>query len=739
MIRLTINRPQLQPESLVFKKTTVTVGKGDFPHVDISLPGEHLREIHIQFLVLADRCVAVNVANDPFVMLNDRPFGKKQLTQGDCIQVDETIIRFDGFTISSEKPSHINDSTKIAEKESSDPLALHNVKTNTTLSDSPQSFHHVYNKQELDDEIMPTEHPQTTIFEFFLKTIRRKSIITAAGCLAILAIIFGLVTFINIANKSDEDSLIAAEGVADVAMALTYAQVNHIKPQKQNWVDPEFLTNNLGSILSSEHSSFANIDNQGQFRNCPYILRIYTSSDLSQFLVIAQPIPSMDQWLVPQPAIVVDSQAMELRRLNDLKPLNRQLVNASTLDGTNKSDITTLLEQGTLIPLTALGSKKGFTPPKALALVRPGAENRIYNAPRYYHFGETILKKAIALFQIVGSSHEVTRLQQQLQTLSQLPNIVLYSSQGLQKTMQAQQALSILAPNNKLLTAYLHFNNAGSITGGHLLFEGDYTKLSQPIQASLPQDFHPEITAMELPSGSVPVIVANQIGKGMNHQHPLFLQLSAMTKEREHSLKKISDAITTLLVKNNKEGVNNFSEKLADLVHQYQQADQELLDKISERLTLLYQEHPDMPLSQFAAYVVATGMEVLANQTLEQYKIDNKLPPISSAQIEALLQKIEEASTLRDLDQAVTTSAAQLNLTQLPEPERLIALQNELRNKTVQQLGRLLLSSQVTQAVENFRLENRALLIHILSTAWVTDPGQFNHYLNQFNLRLQEM
>lgn len=309
------------------------------------------------------------------------------------------------------------------------------------------------------------------------------SLIAIIGCVILaLILILGAFFYSNIRARNAEEEIRAAEGVADVAMALTYAQINHINPQNQNWSDPEFLKNNLMAVLASEYSPVATLDHHGQFSNNSYLLRIYTSNDLSQFLVIAQPAPSLLQWLIPKASILVDSKAMELRRTSDLKAMNRLLLNPTTLDGLSAMEVSNLVKHGENIPLATLAAKSGqdgFNLPKALAFIRPNAENFIYNAPRYYHFGESFLKKAHILNESPSNGYEVALLQQEMLELSKFSNLVLYSSQGMQWAAQAQKSINTFLPNNKLLVAYLTFNSKGKINSSHLLMDEGPTDVAQ--------------------------------------------------------------------------------------------------------------------------------------------------------------------------------------------------------------------------------------------------------------------
>lgn len=751
MIKLTIN-PDSQPQTLILNGPSVIIGSG--MSSDLQFP--ELKEKHALIQEQDGRCIAINISNDPFAALNGLPFGKKALKSKDRLQIGDTVIQFEEQIAVPEpqptqppqpvqiepkkiEPSPVQKSTPKKEEPIIEAPAIES-KENLTSAPVKESISLVTTSTDADD---PPQAPFQDPPEFPVpqrRSINRKAILTTIVTVIFMICLVLVTIFVREENQSYEDRLIAAEGVSDVAMAIFYAQVNHIKPLKQSWVDPEFLTNNLASILSPEYPSFAFIDKQGQFRNCPYLIRIYTNSDLSQFLIIAQPNPSWLQWFVSKAAIVVDSQSMEMHNIYDLKVLNRLLVNANSLDGTNASDVFHVVQQAPLIPLTSLGAKKGFVPPKALELIRPGAENRIYNSPRYYHFGESILKKALTILQ-ASSSHETMRLQLQVGELSKFPDIVLYSSQGLQKAIQAQKALTVLVPDNNVLTAYLSFNKNGTVASSHLLFEGDYNRSLTPeasiaIEPTKQEDS--KSTAMLQPDSIAPTTGIKNTSLVDQH-HPLLLQLTTLSHERQKALKEISGKIIELLKKHDVEGSADFSETFTALLSEYNQLDQEWQSKVAAKLGDLYREYNEMPLVQFAAFIKTAGLELLAQESLR--KRASQMTPESQVQLSQIneyMQKIEKANNFKDLDQAVTEASYMLNLSHVPDPTQVISYQNELRIKTLQQLRQFLLSSTTPLTSDDFRDENRSLLSHTLTMAWVTDPDEYGYYLNEFDVRVKQ-
>lgn len=619
MITLTIN-PHSCPETVQFQQPLVTIGSGS---ADLILPAESLQNCHIKIIEENERFLIVNCANDPFATLNFLPFGKKILHNQDLLKIGNTEILFEGKLapiIETVSPTHQEESVpaipaetnsididalfrEVESLDEEEPLEIPPAQEPVAQYSSPMEL------PPSETPEMKQEIPVLDVSEFYGENLENKPtsdertakessegeavaessfsgwrIYLAFFIVAVtIASIFAAAIFVSVIDTSDAEEISAAEAVSDVAMALAYAQVHHIKPQKQNWFDPEFLKNNLASVLSSEFPAFAHIDHQGQLSNCHYILRIYTSSDLSQFLVMAQPEPSLLQWLIPKASIMVDSRAMEMRIINDLKALNRLLVNPNTLDGSNAVEISNLVKQGELIPLKLLAAQEGnqgFSPPKALALIRPGAEDLIYNAPRYHHFGESILNRSVQLLQMVGNSHDILRLQEEIDELANFPNIVLYSSQGIQKAIKAQKALAALAPMSKYFTAYLNYNAAGLIASSHLVLSADPTGLlSTPSmmtnyneienRSQLPEILTDDsLTAMNISTSLSKETISQEI-----HQ-------ASIAAERQAVLNELSESLIELINRNTEMALDDFREQFSLQFMEYEKIDNEYRKKM---------------------------------------------------------------------------------------------------------------------------------------------------------------
>jgi hypothetical protein len=490
---------------LHYETGNVVIGSGDTHHADIIIAG--LKPVHMRFIEQNGQYFILNEANDPFLSLNGLPFHKKSIKDKDVIEfspVLSIIVEDLGAapvptveTILAQpdrkpKPIRINDIEEEAEPQK--PAPSHKGKIGGLES--------------------------TPFYKSF------KTIFTLAGMAAILAVFIIGAFYTRAAERSAEEEVTAAEAISDIAMAFMYAQVNHLKPQKHNWSDPDFIRNNLNAVMTHDFPALSNLDSHGQFQNTPYILRTYTNTDFTHFIVIAQPSPGVTQWVAPRTAIAIDSKLMQLRKIKDLRTLNRLLVNPTILDGPQASSVTALIELGELIPLAKISQRKakqGFELPKALALFYPGAENRIYNAPRYYQFGESIINRALNSDDT--NQHERVRLQQEMQVLSQLPHMVLYSSKGMEYAMEVQRALSNVYPDAKFISGYLKFNSKAHLISSNLILDSDVALNPSAVKEWIPGH----------------QIIENAVEKIQNEarakeQLPLKIKLQDLLHQRRESL-----------------------------------------------------------------------------------------------------------------------------------------------------------------------------------------------------------
>ncbi len=554
MIRLTLH-PHFDPEIHLFNKSTLFIGS-DSSKVDLPLVGENIAPIHLKILKQNDQFILVNEANDPFVSVNGQPFGKKILQSGDLFTIQDIPILFEMVKCPSE--GELGKKEKGAclpslQKEDKTCLSsfslpfqeegISPLKEKEWAEDTMQVYLKELEKKEKKEKEEEEKKP-VSLKDDYLKELedehhksRRgpfgyeadsshlyqawKSILIFIFSLFTLSAIAGGLIYWNAQDKREVQETKAAQGVADLTMALMRAQFAHLKPYNQNWSDIDFLKNNLQILLPDTFSYASQMDYQGQFNCCPYTLRIYTNRDLSHFLLIAQPIPTLFYWLIPRSIIVVDSHLMELRTLHDVRGLNRLLANVDPLEGFNGKEITQLIRQGGLIQLAGLAADSGncdFAPPKNLGWVHPGAENLIYNCPRYHRMGQILIQKALHLSTSKGSSQLVAACKQDVEAFSGLHHFILYSDVGKKTALAIRQSIKTFAPSDQLLFGYLLFNAQGQIHQAHLLKEEEdiaSADKDQPIAPPMPMPMSTippkdELLALESPPFPLPIDIKEE-------------------------------------------------------------------------------------------------------------------------------------------------------------------------------------------------------------------------------------
>lgn len=761
MIRLTLNA-QSEPEIHLFNKPTITIGN-DSSQTDLTLHDDALQPIHIKILEQNGSLVIINITNDPFVSLNGHPFGKKLLNSGDIILIHETEILFENIKNPPE------DSSSNVE----DPLVRildNKIKQQENLAYSSQPFFDLPFEHEVealkDDDLsgINMDHyleqiidvpkaaqaqakPDSTqkktdrkltksLKDDYLRDLDDDNQVAKQTTdsnnlyqawrwiflfiLSILSIamIIGIVIYFSVSDKTEAQETRAAQGVADISMALTHAQLFQQRPQNQNWSDVEFIKHNLQSILPETFSYASEMDSHGHFKYFPYSLRVYTSTDLSHFLLIAQPAPSLLQWLIPKSVILVDSNNMEIRTIKDVKSLNRLLANPEPLDGINGKEISALVKQGDLIPLFTLAGQSthlDFSPPKELASLKPGAENFIYNAPRYYRLAQTIVQKGIDFATSKRTSQEVANLKHDVSSFSRLTNLILYTPGDQKLAKNMKQGLMTFAPMNSVLFGYLSLNEKGLINTVALLEDKDGNETIALNTPPTPEEALQNIEKNEL--------------ENIDVNHPLYVQLTSLMRLRQLELQPIVSNLKALVDQEIDNPMIDFQSQFKDFANQVLSTDMKHRKTIKDALTTLYEQYEEMPIEEFLLFVKKTGTENLIPQNegslanFDETGIEN---------IQNMLVQMENSKTLAELDNCIHTVCSSLTFDHIKDANELIHYQNLLRNGVLQHLERILLFNH--KAVGDcLTPENREILRHILNYERVIKPEEQAFFLEEFD------
>lgn len=746
MIKLTL-KGDSDEKTFHFNKKEIIIGSN--PQADLSLNFPSVQPIHFKIIQEELRCLVFNSSNDPFASLNGIPFGKKMLRNNDIISSEEFSIECDLSALYAntpilpkkeevqleEFPQKISPEEPALSKNSQEKEAFLEKKPKMPL---PKEDLHDDDEEinKLDKEKSP--EPKKPGKRFFKHLFFLSFMIISTGIA-----LCGALYFKEDGRNSQEEKKIAA-GVADIALALTHAKLNHMAPDKQNWLDPDFLGNILVRIIAPTLHTQAQINQQGQFVNYPYRLRVYMSKNMERFLVIAQPSPHLAQWFAYRKTIVIDSQSMEMRKIGDLKTLNRLLTNPHPLEDKNGEEITRVLKGSSLMSLSSLAGYEnlwGFTPPKALGFIRPGAENYIYNAPRYYPFGEELLKKAIQLYQNPSSSTDVALLQEEMEEISKFSDIALYTSQGLQMAVEAQKALQTLAPHSRFLVAYVKFTPKGTVGSSHLLMNEDQEKLAlldsthKPFSSFLNTSKHIEKDDFLLEEQD-PLFQIEE-PQETDNKHPLYLQLESLHSGRTKVLSALGNEIKLLLKQNNQTFISGFEKRFQELFQNYAKANRQQNKKIMRELTTLSQIYSETPLAELIKFVEKTDLISFAQEALNLRKQQLKDEPFTVKEIEKLFEKIEEAETLNALHDSVLELFNLLTLKNLPDLELLISHQNQMHEKVLKKLAFFLFSPSSPYASSPFEIQDRVTLTHILDHAWIQEVEERDYFLSEIEMTTQ--
>lgn len=769
MIRLTLN-PKSDPEIHLFNKSSILLGT-DHAHADLILNNQELSLVHLKIIEQSGVYYAINEANDPFVLVNGQPFKKKPLKSPCLITIRETEILFEETAPAAIENPIIEEKNPVpppSEKTEPTPSLLNidlpfekeiealkeddwkGVNFERMISESEKGPIGINRNERIvkrkkeeegksskslkDDYLKDLEDDQPGQTNAFTRANDSGHLYQAWKWIFLFIIsalsiagIAGTVIFYSLSDKIEEQELKAAQGVADIAMALTQARMHHLKPHNQNWSDVDFLKSNLESILPNSTSYASQVDGQGQFHCCPFTLRTYTNGDLSRFLLIAQPTPGFFHRIIPKPIILLDSESMELRTLKDIRGINRLLANTNPLEGVNGKEIFSLIKEGKLIRLSSLANESGhqdYAPPKNLAWVKPGAENAIYNAPRYYRLGRDLLHKAESLSTTKTSSQEVAAFKSEVAHFSKLANLILYSDSK-KDSILARQNLMLFAPSDNFLFGYIQFDPSGGIHQIHLLKEEDF----QDVVLGPKMDSKGELLAYtnmneeKLPHLSIDTIDTN---------HPIYIQLNALNTRRENELRPLSAALYQLVNEELDSPKRLFQTEFQNLFHTYMIANSRHKHGIKETISHLYQQYEDMPLEEFMGYISHFRFNDLVSQKDDCLTIKDEH---CISNLENIYTHISTSKSLLELDNLIHIATLWLNFEHLKNPQELIQQQNFLRNHVLKQMTVFLLTKNNDMS---FHAEDRETLEHILNNERLIKSDERDYFLSEFDRILIE-
>lgn len=755
MIKLTV-QTKTTLETHLFDQSTVIIGSRQ-PDANLCLPDTALLQpIHIKIVEQQGLFFVFNTANDPFATINGDPFGKREIFSNDRIEVCNATIIFDTvIDLNAEKmenlknktllhqldkhiafPPHTTDRAypssvknqkfKNHDTENLEDIALEQlileIENEANESDQDDSF---LLKPPQDPKSIKDSHlnesggeneiwdPKTSSMKekpSYKKTFFQKWCLAFLIPLLIATITGSLILYFYIKTTTAKEEIYAAEGLADIAMALTHAQLQTQKLYHQSWSDNEFLKGHLAAMIEDPHRLDSNADINQYFKQYFYNLRIYTSHDLSRFLLIAQPIPNVSHWVMPQSTLLIDSASMKIHTTQDLRTLNRLLDSGNLLEKDNMREISILIKHGELIPLSKLAHElqsNDFLIPSELAQIKPGAEDLIYNAPRYHHLGKPLAEAIKSLSHHGADTADAALLKKEIKALSHLSDLVLYTFQDQQAASQAKQSLAIFAPEeDNVLVGWLTFDQKGDILNSNLLLDEQ-----QDIIA-----FQPNTNPLTEEQDTNETTEQNDLV-----DHPLYTRLIALKMTREQALTPLAGDLTSLLKEETTAPSERFSERFFELSKEFIRLDAEQKSKITTSLHALYQEFDGISFTHFISIVEEAGLKNICTNTSSN--------TLQSQEFLSCLEQIVETNSFVDIEKHIQKSKQQLLLSNTPDQ---IAF-NTLRQYVFSALEKLLLTAGQPVEKSKAQEDNQAALIRILDQAWLIEPEEKEFFLNEFS------
>ena len=546
---------------------------------------------------------------------------------------------------------------------------------------------------------------------------------------------FGLFFYISTLHARQE--VRAAQGLSDIAMALTHAHITDSKPKYVAPDDPEFILKEIQASLPAKYWNESPTTQSGTFGLEAYEIRIFSENDLSKFLLIAKPHESWTQTLFPKASIILPSHTMKLYRSTNLYPWTQLLGRTHKLNEINPQDILNLAKEEQEILLTSLASdENGFLPPKELALIDEFYQGKLYNAPRYYPITQPLIREALNL-----DSDSNSLLAETAARYHYLDGLVCYTTEGPEVAEVAAKSLTLYAPKSELLLGYVEIDQeSGQVNKAHLLPQQLSAKAQKTLDATLP-NFLP-FKAVSSSANTAPNS-PEVYSESFSTSHPFYTAMKQWSSKREKALQNVSQKIQELFESNNQQELGDFHQKHATLLEEYQTINEQFRDTISNNLSDLYSKYVHNESSQsisdaFFMAIQANHFQSFIPNTLKYQAglAKSGLPPHQEAA--ALISKLELAQNFTEVDHLVSQAVDIITPQNIRDLEQLLSLQNSLRTQVLRTIGRFLLSPDHQLSSDTFQEHNRIKLDSILSKANITEDEERDFYLKEFDLLIEK-
>ena len=593
MIRLTVNA-QSKPQVHLFNQAAIRIGAAA-EHSDLVVEGP-VYAISVGLLITEmNGCfILFNQTNDPFLSLNGHPFGRKLLNTGDVILVGETEILFE----------NLDTAAPVRKTESSYAEQVPPIFLDVSLpfegevkgydEKEWQEIEPLMEKHEEEATLPPKQPPVSSLKDDYLKEWEDHSGLSRVGresddhlfmawrtivifivSLVMSIFVGGALLYFSLSDQKQDQEVLAMQAMADLAASLSYARLYHLHPANQNWADADFLHVCLEKLLEDTHSLASEIASNGQFRFCPYSLRVYTNPDLSRFLLIGQPAPSLWHWLLPKSAILIDSRTMKLHITKDIRHLNRLLAHSNPLEGSNGKAILDWIKQHRVVSLAWLAANTGkveFCCSKKMGQ-KNGIENLIYNAPRYRRLGKSLTDLALRLSK-TPDPQALLRLRERLADVAALPHLVLYAEDKKKASLIAE-VLGRYSQGEALSVGYLGQEETPQ-KGRTELWKDK--SLQSPVNSRFFRE-NPEIASLEEPSRRNPA-----------QESALFRELQKLTLAREQELSPLAQLLSAVLQEEILQPLKHSEQRASSLLATFYRTNHKHNQKIWQRLQCLQSE-----------------------------------------------------------------------------------------------------------------------------------------------------
>lgn len=741
MLELTFFTPEAHVRC--FTTSRIVIGAGSNDLAQIPLPTLEWEPEHLIFTQDEQGTWAVNQSNDPFVLLDNRPFSKRRLEPGSSYQ-----IALRGLSILCRVPVlNQNEQTPTLPSAQEDEASLDldlanllqevenfpNLTQNTQtpvpkeLPPPPKATHLRIPKYPIPSIPTPTSHPLVNlpIAEKAENTTpipeevplpgkdRAASLawnlaLASGATIFLLVAAFSLTVYGAFTATNNQAEFLAAQDVADVGMALVHARLHPDKQKVYNLADPDFLRGHLTDLLGTEFPINLNMTAQGHLKNSAYLLRLYTNQDISQFVIVAQPESTLWYWLIQPHTIFLDSATMKLHKTQDVRMINRILAQPNLFQGTQLASLAPLLAKSSVIPLRTLSyemNRREFAPPRELKTLRPGSENHIYNAPRYYRLGDSLFKMLTELK--ATPSTENTLFQEHLQALSVFHNMVLYTIGSLHTAQKAAKALQTHFPEEQFLIGHMTLDKENqSLLASHLVAPAPETLLSD-----------------------LRVIADTE-------KHPLQIKIEELAEARKQAIAPLTEEMLTHIAAHTEAPSEQFYDTMKDLLERCKQIDAPSTQELRKSLAHFYLEYvvkePRVAFTEFANYAEIAGL----THYLPKADAPLREGMNSSAPLDLIpwTNKIKEATSLHALDRSLLMFDEWLLDQSITDRQQLLKLSQPLKQAAKLRLEQLLMSPKRSIL---FQERQRPILLHLLDTLLAIPPHEKEIYLKEFARHLE--